>query len=393
MKRRVTMILWLGLLLVAGAAVSRADWRMKIHKGAAAPEHILADVDSLNYYEYPASPGERRMRIYQGATVEEHILAEVDSLSFYDYVIPPPTGACCNTATGACTITSEAGCGFTWLGDGSLCSPATCAPARMALVPPGTFTMGSPLDEPGREQGGMGEEAQHQVTLTRALYVSKYETTQTEWLAVMGWNASSAQSPNFPVDQVTWFDAVSYCNARSALDGFTPAYAITNVVHESGDARHIASANVTWNQAADGYRLLTEAEWEYTCRATTTTAFCSGPIRWINCQPRDPNLNLVGWYCGQQTNGPKDVGLKAPNAWGLYDMHGNDYEWCWDWFAPYDGTFRELDPLGPPNGTQRVLRGGTWAYWAWMCRSAQRLALTPDRRDNAGTLRVARWAP
>jgi formylglycine-generating enzyme required for sulfatase activity len=281
------------------------------------------------------------MRIHKGATVEEHALADVDSLTFYD------------------------------------------APS-MVLIPAGTFTMGSPTSEPGQ----WPDEVQHQVTLTKAMYVSTYEVKQSEWQAVMGWNESSIQGGAKPVQTLTWYDAVSYCNQRSTDEGLTAAYAITGAIY-SGN--HITSATVTWNQAANGYRLLTEAEWEYACRATSTTAFCNGGITNIGCDPLDLNLDQVGWYCGNASNTSHDVGGKAANAWGLKDMHGNVWEWCWDWFEEYSGN--ATDPTGPASGSARVLRGGSWFVTAQTCRSADRAYFNPGGTIISLGLRLSRTAP
>jgi formylglycine-generating enzyme required for sulfatase activity len=252
----------------------------------------------------------------------------------------------------------------------------------MVLVPAGTFTMGSPTNEPGR----FWDETQHQVTLTRAIYVSTCEVTQSEWQSVMGWNESYFQGTGKPVEQVTWYDAVSYCNQRSTRDGYMPAYTITGVT-QSGN--HITGATVTWNQAANGYRLLTEAEWEYACRATSTTAFCNGGITDTECSPLDPNLDQVGWYCGNASNTTHDCGGKAANLWGLKDMHGNVWEWCWDWWGDYPSG-SVSDPLGPSTGSDRVVRGGGWYTSAWLCRSAVRMRLDPDISDAVLGLRLAR---
>ena len=266
--------------------------------------------------------------------------------------------------------------------------PASPEPPHpgMVLIPAGTFTMGSPTEELGRDS----DEAQHQVTLTKAIYVSKYEVTQSEWQAVMSWNESYSQGPNLPVEQVTWYDAASYCNQRSTQDGFTPVYAITGATF-SGP--HIASATVAWNQAANGYRLLTEAEWEYACRAGSTTAFCSGPIvsgAWV-CR-YEANLDLVGWYCANAPTGSHDVGAKAANAWGLKDMHGNVYEWCWDWRAERYSSGSVVDPVGPSSGVYRVIRGGSWGWYAHACRSASRMGANPIGAMDGVGLRVARIA-
>jgi formylglycine-generating enzyme required for sulfatase activity len=180
----------------------------------------------------------------------------------------------------------------------------------MVAIPAGTFTMGSPTDELWR----VPDETQHRVTLTKPMYVSTCEVTQSEWQAVMGWNESSVRGTRKPVEQVTWYDAVSYCNQRSAVDGYTPAYTIMGANY---DGNHIMSATVTWDQAAEGYRLLTEAEWEYACRATSTYAFCNGGITIRYCGPLDANLGQVGWHCGNAWGTTHDVGGKRANDWGL----------------------------------------------------------------------------
>lgn len=300
---------------------------------------------------------------------------------------PPTTGSCCATA-GTCTVTTQAACisPSTWLGAGTSCSPNPCtAPPGMVRISAGTFTMGSPTGEPGR----WSDETQHQVTLTKAIYVSTYEVTQPEWQSVMGWNESYFPGTGKPVQTVTWYDAVSYCNQRSGRDGYTPAYAITGATM---DGNHVTNATVTWNQAANGYRLLTEAEWEYACRATSPTAFCNGPITNLaNECGDDPGLDLVGWYCGNASFTTHDCGGKTANAWGLKDMHGNVWEWCWDWYGDYTGD--ATDPLGPPSGSFRVFRGGDWDREARFCRSAYRNCIYPDYHGDDTGLRLARTSP
>ncbi|MBM3319644.1 MAG: SUMF1/EgtB/PvdO family nonheme iron enzyme [Candidatus Eisenbacteria bacterium] len=253
------------------------------------------------------------------------------------------------------------------------------APRDMVLVRAGTFTMGSPSGELGRDSN----EDQHQVTLTRSFYVSKYEVTQSEWESVMGWNESGFRGSSRPVENVTWFDAVMYCNKRSEREGLTPAYTILQPAY-SGN--HITSATVMWNKDAYGYRLLTEAEWEHACRAGSGSAFCNGTI--TSATGFDSKLDLVGWYdqnSGSQTHA---VGGKSPNAWGLYDMHGNVWEWCWDWYGSYGGT--ATDPTGPGSGSYRVLRGGSWFNCAQFCRSASRIVHAPGNRDYYLGFRLAR---
>jgi formylglycine-generating enzyme required for sulfatase activity len=296
----------------------------------------------------------------------------------------PQPGLCC-ALDGTCSVTTQADCAGTWTAGGT-CTPNGCPrpPAGMVAIPAGTFAMGSPSEELWR----VSDETQHQVTLTKPLYVSACEVTQSEWQAMMGWNESSVRGARKPVEQVTWYDAVSYCNKRSTADGYTPAYTITDAIY---DGNHTMSATVIWDRAANGYRLLTEAEWEYACRATSASAFCDGGITIRYCGPEDANLDRVGWYCGNAWGTTHDVGGKSANAWGLKDMHGNVWEWCWDRYGPYSGN--AADPTGPASGPLRVRRGGGWFNYASDCRSASRINYYPDgRSDNLG-LRVALTVP
>ena len=240
----------------------------------------------------------------------------------------------------------------------------------------GTFMMGSPENEPGRNMTDEGP--RHQVTVG-SFHVFKYPVTQAEYQSVMGANPSEAgRGPAFPVDNVSWFQAVDYCNRLSAAHGLTPAYTVRG-------------ENVTWNRQANGYRLLTEAEWEYACRAGTTTPYYTGA-----------SMDNAGWHSGNSyyeisrgmvTRSTFPVGQKQPNAWGLYDMHGNVLEWCWDWFDLYPsaGTPR-VNPAGPdfsPQG-RRVYRGGAWIFAASMSRSAYRFGLFPTNHNHMAGFRVGR---
>jgi formylglycine-generating enzyme required for sulfatase activity len=237
------------------------------------------------------------------------------------------------------------------------------------------FTMGSPLGENGRND----DEPLHEVALSNGVIAGTHEVTQAEWTAVMdaGTHPNPSQHPGDerPVDSVDWHGAVAYCNARSLADGLTPAYTITG-------------QQVTWDRGADGWRLPTEAEWEYLCRAGTTTALPSGDLEELECR-LDANLDAVGWYCGNGAVAPAVGGQKQANAFGLYDMNGNLREWCWDWYGPL-GEAAALDPAGPETGLERVCRGGSWYVTSQACRSAARAALPPDSADDTVGFRVVR---
>ncbi|MDP6803698.1 MAG: SUMF1/EgtB/PvdO family nonheme iron enzyme, partial [Gemmatimonadota bacterium] len=232
-------------------------------------------------------------------------------------------------------------------------------------IPAGSFTMGSASGESGRG----GDEKQHRVTLTRGFSMSATEVTQAQWKSVMGSNPSHFKGGALPVEKVSWFDAVKFCNALSERAGLRAAY-------------QIHGESVKWDRDANGYRLPTEAEWEYACRAGTETRFSSGN--------GDSDLERVGWYYGNSREKSHEVAAKPPNAWGLYDMHGNVWEWCWDWYGGYPGSV--TDPAGPDSGSYRVDRGGGWFNNAWYCRSANRGWIDPGYRDRYLGFRLSRSA-
>ena len=241
---------------------------------------------------------------------------------------------------------------------------------EMVWIPAGTYTRGSPTNEPGR----WNDETQHQVTLTNGFYMGKYEVTQELYEAVTGTNPSSFSSNpaageiqgKRPVETVTWFDAIEFCNRLSQREGLTPVYTITNRSPATGYP--IISATVTPNWNANGYRLPTEAQWEYACRAGSTTAWHFG----------DTQSELVNyaWYSANSNSRTHQVGLKLPNAFGLYDMHGNVWELCWDWYGSYTST-TQTNPTGAAAGDNRVLRGGSWLINAQGTRSALRGGSNP----------------
>ena len=257
-------------------------------------------------------------------------------------------------------------------------------PEGFILITGGSFEMGSPDTEAWRS----ADETQHTVTVSD-FYISAYELTQQEYEAVMGTNPSNFIGENLPVDSISWLDAIAYCNARSEQEGLTPVYTIEG-------------ENVTWDRSANGYRLPTEAEWEYACRAGTTTPF----ITQTSISTDEANYwgdypyMIEDNYFNQQNLETQpgiyretsiEVTSFSPNAWGLYNMHGNVGEWVWDLYGDYD-TAAQTDPTGPETGTRRVYRGGGWNDFAKNLRSAYRAAAPADSASASIGMRLVRNA-
>ena len=260
-----------------------------------------------------------------------------------------------------CVVDTSAGGSDTSGGDGTVAPPAS----GYILVQPGVFTMGSPSDESGRDD----DEMQHPVTLTHSFWLKATEVTQGEWESLMGGNPSSFGScgADCPVEDVSWYDAVGYCNALSAQQGLAKCYEV--------DGYAVTFAGLD----CPGYRFPTEAEWEYAARAGTTGA-------------RYGDLDAVAWYDSNSGGKPHPVGKKQANAWGLYDMLGNVWEWCHDWYVD-DAAGPATDPSGPSVGSNRVLRGGSWISDAVFARAASRNCYSPGFRNFYLGLRPARSNP
>jgi formylglycine-generating enzyme required for sulfatase activity len=245
---------------------------------------------------------------------------------------------------------------------------------RLVLISAGEFTMGSPDSDP---DAVAFQKPQHRVRITRPFCLGATEVTQGQYQAVTGANPSHFKgSEDLPVETVSWLDAIDYCNALSRKEGLTPFYRVQGETVEVPD----------WN--GTGYRLPTEAEWEYACRAGSTTRYSFGDDA--------AGLGAFAWYSGNSrtlnVRLSQPVGQKRPNAWGLYDMHGNVEEWCWDGYEAdyYSKKPPAADPLGPSQAASRVNRGGCWRLSPQRCRSAFRVGHAPGNRSALLGFRVAR---
>ena len=241
-------------------------------------------------------------------------------------------------------------------------------------IPRGCSTMGSPYEEGGR----YAIEHPHQVRLTYDFEIQSTEVTQGQFKALMGYNNSSFSScgDDCPVEQVAWYEAIAYCNALSKSKGYEECFECTSNGWMLNDCK--LKSRFSKPQECKGYRLPTEAEWEYAARAGTVTAFYNGDIYtdYDNCK-MEPNLDKIGWYCGNSGDKTHKVGQKQANSWGLYDMSGNVEEWVWDRFSTSLGV-DATDPVGPSSGSNRFVRGGSWNSGAVECRLAFRMGLFPS---------------
>lgn len=257
-------------------------------------------------------------------------------------------------------------------------------PENFVFIHGGTFEMGSPDTESWRSE----DETQHTVTVSD-FYMSIYELTQTEYREITGENPSSFSGDELPVESITWLDAIQYCNQRSEKEGLTPVYVVNG-------------QDVTWDRSADGYRLSTEAEWEYACRAGMATPFntensiSAEEANYYGHYPYEIEDNYfsqgnLSTKPGEYRQTTVVVDSFSPNGWGLYNMHGNVSEWVWDYYGAYR-TEEQIDPTGTESGTLRVYRGGGWNDFAKNMRSAYRATLAEDKGSFNIGLRLVRNA-
>lgn len=267
--------------------------------------------------------------------------------------------------------------------------------AGFVPIPAGSFSMGSPVNEPGREE----EEVLHTVEISQGFLMGETEVTWSQWndtrdeavlrgytdisVGFNGYNGDS--SGDHPVTGMNWFDTIKWCNLRSELEGRTPVY-YTSPEFGAETVYKQGMDTVYVDGLANGYRLPTEAEWEYVCRSGTSTPFFNGAIV-DELSELEPYLDQVGWYSGNSPNGTSVVGQKLANGLGLHDMHGNVWEFCWDAYGPYSGD--AIDPSGEGNSEfYRLARGGGWSSPLEDCRSAHRVRATARRANSSVGFRI-----
>ena len=254
---------------------------------------------------------------------------------------------------------------------------------RFVLIPAGTFQMGS-------NEGWNENKPVHEVTITKPFYTGKYEVTQAEYEKYCSYGSSSPSSSygdgdNYPAYYVSWYDALVYCNKRSIAEGLTPCYSISASTDPDdwGEVPYYYEdpSRTTWDAAtcdfkANGYRLPTEAEWEYAARAGDNTV---DSLTYSGTSDLN-ELEEYAWYYSNSNDAIHEVGTKLPNAYGLYDMSGNVKEWCWNWLtSEYDeNTEGGNNPTGSSAGSVRVCRGGSWDGRSGPCDVSSRDAYGPS---------------
>lgn len=236
---------------------------------------------------------------------------------------------------------------------------------EMILIPEGKFSMGA---YSGTPDVMILEKPLHDVVLTSSFWVSETVVTQSLFKSIVGRNPSYFKGEERPVEMVTWYDAIQFCNALSIREGLQPCYEINSQYREK----------VHWKRPSNGYRLLTEAEWEYIAKAESSALFAGGNI-----------AKRLAWFDKNSGDETHPVKGKAPNRWGFYDLNGNVWEWCWDWFGAYPDS-RETDPIGTSEGKGRIFRGGSFRVEVGHMRLSYRAGELPHKKMDGVGFRLAR---
>ena len=247
---------------------------------------------------------------------------------------------------------------------------------EMILVSGGMFDMGCCYGwaEPS-------EIPMHDVTVDTFL-ISRFEITGEQYAMYDSILSSEPVKGKHPVVSVSWYDAAGYCNWLSRRHGYEPFYDDSTLTNPD-------TSFVGMNWDADGYRLPTEAEWEYACRGNTTMDTYEGFVHEPGCDPVDESVNRIAWYCGNADSSRHAVGGKKANVFGVYDMSGNAWEWCNDWFGAYHER-DQINPRGPESGSSRIRRGGSWRASARQCRSSSRNQYNPRLNTDDIGFRIVR---
>lgn len=252
---------------------------------------------------------------------------------------------------------------------------STLPKLREIRINSGTFEMG--------KQTEFSENPVRVVSISTPFHITETEITQKQWSDIYGHNPSWFKGDNLPVETVSWYEALEFCNSLSIRSGLEPCYTF------------LSDDSVQCDFLRNGYRLPTEMEWEYAARAGAKWDTHNGNISSTidGCLPLDPALDELAWYCGNAEFTTHEVAEKQPNQWGLYDMLGNVQEWCWDWYDAYYYAESPLtDARGPSTGNLKSCRGGSWYNQVFLSRLSARLFYRPSNRTNIIGFRIVRKA-